>query len=73
MLVVGACLQRTLERYKTFRRWQKLDREFYDDKTDKFDISKIPDIYDSLVYDLRQADAGVWLEKVSVIMCHLSI
>lgn len=57
--------QRTLERYKALRRWQKLDKDFYDAKSDKFNISKLPDIYDSIVYDLRQSNPGAWLAEVS--------
>jgi inositol-hexakisphosphate/diphosphoinositol-pentakisphosphate 1-kinase len=34
------------------RRWSKLEKDFYNKKKDKFDISKIPDIYDSIKYDL---------------------
>jgi inositol hexakisphosphate/diphosphoinositol-pentakisphosphate kinase len=33
-------------------RWQKLEKDFYNDKADTFDISKIPDIYDCIKYDL---------------------
>lgn len=32
-------------------RWQKLNKSFYNEKKDRFDISKIPDIYDSAKYD----------------------
>lgn len=35
-----------------FKRWIKLYQDFYDTKTKKFDISKIPDIYDNIKYDL---------------------
>ncbi|CAF4897167.1 unnamed protein product [Rotaria sp. Silwood1] len=34
------------------RRWLKLGKEFYDTRKDKFNISKVPDIYDSIKYDL---------------------
>ena len=34
------------------RRWSKLERDFYDVHKQKFDICKIPDIYDSIKYDL---------------------
>ena len=34
------------------RRWNKLEREFLNVKTNLFDISKIPDIYDCIKYDL---------------------
>jgi inositol hexakisphosphate/diphosphoinositol-pentakisphosphate kinase len=33
-------------------RWQKLEKDFYNEKADTFDISKIPDIYDCIKYDL---------------------
>jgi inositol hexakisphosphate/diphosphoinositol-pentakisphosphate kinase len=34
------------------RRWSKLEKDFYNKKKHKFEISKIPDIYDSIKYDL---------------------
>lgn len=34
------------------RRWSKLEKDFYNRKKEKFEISKIPDIYDSIKYDL---------------------
>ncbi|CAF1164848.1 unnamed protein product [Adineta ricciae] len=34
------------------RRWLKLEKDFYDTQKDKFNISKVPDIYDSIKYDL---------------------
>ncbi|TMW68840.1 hypothetical protein Poli38472_006308 [Pythium oligandrum] len=33
-------------------RWEKLYRDFYSAKTDKYDLSKIPDVYDCIKYDL---------------------
>eukprot|EP00123_Amoebidium_parasiticum_P001100 comp12106_c0_seq1/m.6841 comp12106_c0_seq1/g.6841 ORF comp12106_c0_seq1/g.6841 comp12106_c0_seq1/m.6841 type:complete len:972 (-) comp12106_c0_seq1:73-2988(-) len=33
------------------KRWEKLEKDFYNKKKDKFDISKIPDIYDCIKYD----------------------
>lgn len=33
-------------------RWEKLFRDFYSAKTDKYDLSKLPDIYDCIKYDL---------------------
>lgn len=33
-------------------RWNKLESDFYNKKKDKFDLSKIPDIHDSVRYDL---------------------
>lgn len=34
------------------RRWSKLEKDFFNKKLEKFEISKIPDIYDSVKYDL---------------------
>ncbi|CAF0765321.1 unnamed protein product, partial [Rotaria sordida] len=34
------------------RRWLKLGKDFYDARKDKFNISKVPDIYDSIKYEL---------------------
>jgi len=33
-------------------RWRKLQQEFYNAETKRFDISKIPDIYDCALYDM---------------------
>ena len=35
-----------------YKRYVKLYKDFYDNKKQKFDISKIPDIYDNIKYDL---------------------
>lgn len=35
------------------RRWAKLEKDFKFPKTKRFDISKIPDIYDCIKYDLQ--------------------
>ena len=35
-----------------YKRYVKLKNDFYNIKKDKFDISKIPDIYDNIKYDL---------------------
>ena len=35
------------------RRWRKLIKDFRSKKDRKFDISKIPDIYDNIKYDLQ--------------------
>ncbi len=34
------------------RRWAKLEKDFYNKKKQKFEISKIPDIYDCIKYDI---------------------
>ncbi len=36
-----------------YKRWYKLQKDVYDQKTDKYNVSKIPDIYDSIVYDMK--------------------
>jgi hypothetical protein len=35
-------------------RWLKLKKEFYDSDLKKYNISKIPDIYDTIRHDLRK-------------------
>ena len=35
-----------------YKRYVKLYKDFYDSSKDKFDISKIPDIYDNIKYDI---------------------
>lgn len=35
-----------------YKRWIKLYQDFYNSKKKKFDVSKIPDIYDNIKYDL---------------------
>lgn len=35
-----------------FERWDKLYRDFYSAKKETFDLSKIPDVYDCIKYDL---------------------
>lgn len=35
-----------------FERWDKIFRDFYSAKTDKYDLSKIPDVHDCIKYDL---------------------
>lgn len=34
-----------------FARWAKLEKDFYNSKKDKFDVSKLSDIYDTAKYD----------------------
>ena len=34
-----------------FKRWRKLEKDFYNHKKQKFNISKVPDILDSIKYD----------------------
>ncbi|KAG8384744.1 hypothetical protein BUALT_Bualt04G0150100 [Buddleja alternifolia] len=35
-----------------FARWRKLERELYNERKERFDITQIPDVYDSSKYDL---------------------
>lgn len=35
-----------------YKRWIKIFNDYYDEKKNKFDTSKIPDIYDNIKYDL---------------------
>lgn len=35
-------------------RWSKLRKEFYDPEKKKYNISKIPDVYDTIRHDLRK-------------------
>ncbi len=35
-------------------RWSKLRKDFFDADTDKFNISKVPEIYDTIRHDLRK-------------------
>lgn len=37
-----------------FKRWSKLQKDFYDVPSAKFNISKIPEIYDNIRYDLKK-------------------
>jgi len=34
------------------RRWRKLEEDFFNVKKQRFDISKVPDIYDCIHYDM---------------------
>ncbi|KAF7802928.1 inositol hexakisphosphate and diphosphoinositol-pentakisphosphate kinase 2-like isoform X1 [Senna tora] len=35
-----------------YARWKKLERDLYNERKDRFDITQIPDVYDSCKYDL---------------------
>ncbi|GBG59071.1 hypothetical protein CBR_g24415 [Chara braunii] len=37
-------------------RWKKLERDFFNERKDRFNISKVPDIYDSAKYDVIHND-----------------
>lgn len=34
------------------RRWRKLQQDLYDSKTDRFDVSKLPDLFDAIKYHM---------------------
>lgn len=55
-----------------YDRWRKLLRSFYNKKKDYFDISKVPDIYDSAKYDaIHNGHLNLDLEA-SIEMTHKS-
>ena len=33
-------------------RWEKLNRDFFNSKTQMYDLSKVPDVYDMIRYDI---------------------
>ncbi|KAK6155129.1 hypothetical protein DH2020_009377 [Rehmannia glutinosa] len=35
-----------------FARWRKLERDLYNERKERFDVTQIPDVYDSCKYDL---------------------
>lgn len=35
-------------------RWSKIKKDFYDSDTKKFNISKVPEIYDTIRHDFRK-------------------
>ena len=37
-----------------FKRWSKLHKDFYCPSTKQYNISKIPEIYDNIRYDLKR-------------------
>lgn len=50
------------------QRWEKLEKDLYNKKKDSFDVSKIPDIYDQLKYDIMH-NSHVDLPEVGVCIC----
>ena len=49
----------------TFDRWRKLLKAFYNEKKNLYDISKVPDIYDSAKYDaIHNAHLGLNLQDL---------
>ncbi len=61
------------------RRWSKLEKDFYNKKKQKFELSKIPDIYDSIKYDLMHNktilnfDNAINLYECSKALAHVVI
>lgn len=45
-----------------YRRWSKIEKDFYT-KSKTFDISKIPDIYDCIKYDLQHNQHTIQFEQ----------
>lgn len=45
-----------------YRRWGKIEKDFYT-KNKTFDISKIPDIYDCIKYDLQHNQHTIQFEQ----------
>ena len=35
-----------------FKRWKKIEEDFYSQKKDEYDISKLSEICDNIVYDM---------------------
>jgi inositol hexakisphosphate/diphosphoinositol-pentakisphosphate kinase len=64
----ASCHQDTIFHGETItqllRRWEKLERDFYNKRKKKFDISKIPDIHDCAKYDLLHNHAKLHLDKL---------
>ena len=49
----------------TFDRWRKLLKAFYNEKKKLYDISKVPDIYDSAKYDaIHNSHLGLNLQDL---------
>ncbi|KAG8366841.1 hypothetical protein BUALT_Bualt16G0009800 [Buddleja alternifolia] len=49
-----------------FARWRKLERDLYNERKKRFDITQIPDVYDSCKYDLLH-NAHLNLEGLDVL------
>jgi hypothetical protein len=48
-----------------FDRWRKLLKAVYNTKKEQYDISKIPDIYDSVKYDvIHNSELGLDLQEL---------
>jgi len=46
-----------------FKRWKKLENDFYKPKLGTFDLSKVPDIYYSIRYDILHSKKMVEANK----------
>ncbi|KAK9917336.1 hypothetical protein WJX75_003277 [Coccomyxa subellipsoidea] len=56
-----------------FDRWRKLLKAFYSDKKQQFDISKVPDIYDSAKYDaIHNSELGLTLKPLYMVAKQLA-
>jgi hypothetical protein len=51
-------------------RWRKLLKSFFNEKKQQFDISKVPDIYDSAKYDAIH-NSHLQLTSLKVRICRL--
>ena len=63
-------------------RWSKLNKEFYDKETKQFNISKIPDIYDTVrhdyhrnkkVYENLDPNINLKMYKLSRLLAHFVV
>ncbi|CAL8465105.1 g4640 [Coccomyxa elongata] len=56
-----------------FDRWRKLLKAFYSEKKQQFDISKVPDIYDSAKYDaIHNSELGLDLKPLYTVAKQLA-
>lgn len=55
-----------------FKRYVKLRKDFYNKKTKKFDISKVPDIYDNIKYDIIH-NKGLLGEEAYELYSHINL
>lgn len=62
-----------------FKRWKKIEEDFHSDGKDEYDISKLPEIYDNIVYDmlhypdLRDNTERERLLRLSQLMCRINV
>ena len=55
-----------------FKRYIKLRKDFYNKKTKKFDISKVPDIYDNIKYDIIH-NKGLLGDEAYELFTHINL